>query len=177
MNPAPDGRGSDDDSRIVQVVRIMQIIAVALLFGMLSFLGIVLFLRFSGNPAPAPSLPIVSLVSLAMLLTTTPVAFVLPGVLTRNGVRQIAAQQNPDPGQLLGLRQTTFILGLALMEGTGFTALVAMLLEFHPIAIAVLAVAFVLMVVQFPTVARVRSWLERQQAMLEELALSGTGPE
>ncbi len=169
----------DDDHRIVQSIRVMQIIAAALLAGVAVFLGVVLFLRSQQHHQPPPDLPFLSLVALAMLLVTAPVSFLLPAAVTRKTVRQFATEsrafKNPDRTHLAGLlqlRQTTLLLGLAPLEATAFTALLAMMIEFHVLAMAVAAVAFALMLLQFPTETKVRAWLGRQQAWLEEMSLS-----
>src|SRR5207237_8078997 len=104
--------------------------------------------------------------------------FIGPGLSTRSALRQILAGTWLPGNQaafatggakLMGLRMATLIVGLAMLEGTAFFGCIAYLLEAHPLALAVVGVAVVLMLCKFPTEARGRAWLERQADRLNEL--------
>ena len=81
---------NDLPSSLPARVRIMQIIAGALIFGVLSFLGIVLFLVQQQPPRP-PELPILSLVGVALLVSNIAAALFLPPLLVQGGLRRLAA--------------------------------------------------------------------------------------
>jgi hypothetical protein len=182
--PAPS-MASPEDSLTRQRLVTMQIVAGALTAGAIIFLGVVLFVvhgRHNGQGmGPPGGLPIVSLMAVVMLGVLGPLAFIVPGILTKAALRQIltGAWKTPpgaDPtafatvgAKLMAVRQTTMILGLALLEGTAFTGCTAYLMEAQPFVPGVVGVAIVLMLCKFPTAARVRAWLERQAEALTEL--------
>jgi hypothetical protein len=182
----PKGASVDIEEALTPLrLRVMQIIAGALLMGVLVFLGIVLFMvlvqnRGQGMAPPGP-LPLVSLVALAMLAFSVPLAFVLTRNLTHVALRQIVAGTwqvprgaNPSHfatagAKLMAVRQTTMLIGLAMLEGTAFCGCIAYLLEAQALALGVVGVAVCLMLVKFPTENRVRAWLERQADVLAEM--------
>lgn len=183
---------SPDDMLPPKRLRVMQIIAGALLLGVLTFLAIALFL-VSGRPqgaagGTADGLPVISVLAVMLLVVDAPLAFVVPSFLMRSAVRRIAsgAWQAPpgsdpaafasDAAKLLTVRQTALIIGLALLEGVAFFACIAYLLEAQPFVLAVVLVAVALMLVNFPTEGRVRAWLERQADLLAELRQQGDIP-
>jgi len=161
----------------VERLRAMQIIAAALIVGVLMFGGLAMYMVFAERQGQLPEgqLPVISLLALAMLVVNTPLAFFLPGVVARNGLRQMAAtpraaaDAQDDTIRLLTLRQTVMIIGLALLEGAAFLGLVAFLVEGQTFALAVAGVVVILMLIQFPTEARVRSWIDFQAQRLREL--------
>jgi hypothetical protein len=163
-------------------LRVMQIVAGALVAGVLIFLAVVLFLvhvQRNGQGMGRPQeLPIITLVALVMLASNAPLSFVLPRAQARMALRQIAAGTWQAPpqgtadqfatttGRLLAVRQTTLIVSLALLEGAAFLGTIAYLLEANPLALVVVLLAVLLMLWQFPTEGRVQGWLDRQQEQL-----------
>ena len=180
---------SPDEILPQQRLRVMQIIATALLLGVVIFLAIVLFLVLVQNNgagmAPAGNVPMLSIVAVVLLIVQAPLALLFPAFLTRNALRQIAsgAWRSPagtdsanfgtDASKLLAARQTMMIIGLALLEGAALFGCIAYLLEAQPYTLAVVLVALLLMLVNFPTAERVRTWLERQIDQLAELRQRG----
>jgi len=167
-----------DDTLLRQRLRVMQLIAAALILGVLFFLGIVLFQR--GAEPPAGGVGIISLVAVLLLATNAPLAQVLPAILTRSALRRIASgtwQAPPgaagghdsDAAKLLTVQQTAMLIGLALLEGVAFLGCVAYLLEGEAVALAVVGVALFLMVLNFPTEGRLRAWLQAQEDRLAAL--------
>jgi hypothetical protein len=166
-------------------LRVMQLLAFALLLGLVIFLGISLFIVLVTNNgqglAPPQDLPLVSLVAGMMLVVCAPLSFVLPRIMTQAAERRIAAgtwQVPPgiDPGpyrttgsMLVLLCQSTMLVGLAQLEGAAFTGCMAYLLEGRAAVLAVPGVAILLMLGRFPTEGRVRAWLERRAEVLAEL--------
>jgi hypothetical protein len=171
------------DSLTPQRLFPMQIIASSLLMGVVVCLGIMLYLvqvqQRGQGAVPPENLPIMSLLAGAMLAICGPLAFIVPGIITRSGLRQILAGTWPSGGgsavpatggaQLMGLRQTTLIVGLAMLEGTAFLGCLAYRQEAQPLALALVAVAVLVMLCKFPTEARVRAWLQRQADVLTDL--------
>jgi putative oligomerization/nucleic acid binding protein len=168
-----------------QRLRVMQIIAFGLLNGLVIFLAISLFIVLVVNNgqglAPPQGLPVVSLVAGVMLAVCGPLSVLISSVLTQAGLRQILAgawqvPQGTDPAQylttgsrLILLRQTTMIIGLALLEGPAFTGCIAYLLEGQVAVLVVPGVVILLMLLRFPTERWVRVWLEHQAEVLAEL--------
>ncbi len=166
-------------------LRVMQIIATAILLGDLFFLGIVLFLVLVQNNGqgmtPPAGFPAVSFVAGVLLAVNAPLAFILPGIMTRSALRRILAGTWPVPqgmppgpyasggAMLVAVRLTTLIMGLAMLEGAAITGSLAYLVEAHPLGLGVVCVATILMLGKFPTEQRVRAWLEKQGEALTEL--------
>jgi hypothetical protein len=172
-------------------LRVMQIIAGAMLTGVLGMLAFVLYfvlvVRNGQAVNPRAEIPLLSLLAVILLAANVPVAIVLPGNLTRAAVRQIAAGTwrpagftglspntlNTDSAKLLAVRQTTKIIALALVEGAACLGGMAYLLEAKPWALGVVAVAILFILFTFPTEGRVRTWLEQQTGRLAEARQPG----
>jgi hypothetical protein len=168
-----------------QRLRVLQIIALALLLGVLGFLAVALYVVLVQNNgqgiAPPQDLPIQTLVAAAMFAVLAPLSFLLPSIQTRSAVQRIAAGTwrppvgvDPKlygtvPAQLLAVRQSTLLVGLALLEGTAFMGCVAFLSEGQPLVLALVGAAVLLMLLRFPTAGRERAWLERQADQLAQL--------
>jgi hypothetical protein len=160
---------------------VMQIIAAALMIGVITFLGVALFMvygqRNGQGLGPPNDLPIVSLVAIAMFVINTPLAFFLPNQLAKPALRQIAAvpekEREYDISKLLGVRQATMLVGLALLEGTAFCACIGFLLDADVGSLIVVGLSLLLMLALFPTRNRVRNWLDKQAMALQDMRNSG----
>ena len=180
---------SPNDTLPRRHLQAMQIIASALLLGVVVFLAIALLIvwvRTNDHAlARAGDLPLVSIMAVVLLAMEAPLAFIIPALVTRTAVRRIAsgtwqlppaadaAAFSSDASKLLAVRQTTMIVGLALLEGAAFFGCIAYLVEARPFALGVVLVAVLLMLVNFPTEGRVRAWLQRQADQLAELRQQG----
>jgi hypothetical protein len=164
----------------------MQIIAGALLAAPLVMLAVFVYLvevKHQGGTLGRRDVPVFALVTGVMLLACVPMAVAVPAVMTRAALRRIRtgtwqAPPGADPasfatveGQLLAVRQTTMIVGLAPLEGTATTACIGYFLEAQPLLLVFVAFVLGWMILRFPTRARVRAWLERQAS---ELAQAGS---
>jgi hypothetical protein len=177
-----------DDVLTPQRLRTMQIIASALLLGVLIFLAIaayiVVFQNHGRGMAAAQDLHVVTLTAVVMFACLAPLAFFLPRMQSRAALRRIAAgtwRAPPEldprefatlPGKLLAVLQTTMLIGLSMLEGTAFLGCIAYLLEAQPLAAGVIGGALFLMLLQFPTQRRVRAWVERQTDQLADIRQS-----
>jgi hypothetical protein len=164
---------------------VMQILAGALLSGVAIFLAIVLIIVHGRNNgaglAPPGDLPIISIVAVLFFVLQGPLAFIVPGIMTGNGLRKIASgkwqsptESNPsgfatDSSKLLALRQSTLIVRLALLESAAFFGCVAFLLEGQLFVLSAVFVALFLMLASFPTYYRIRYWLQLQTDQLTQL--------
>lgn len=161
----------------------MQIIAFALPVGLLIFLGVSAYLVHVVNGGQGlgagSDLPIVTLVSLAIMGSNLPVSLALPRIIERTGLRNIAAgklqlsqqvtggQTATDDHRLMAVRQTSLIISLALVEAFGFLGCIGYLLEANFLALIPVGVALGMMGVFFPTKSAVASWLAARREDLE----------
>lgn len=150
---------SDERDPIPQQVRAMQIIVFALAMGVVTFALVLLLVIGPGEREEAPGKefePIISYVGLAVAGGCAVVGVVLPRVLAR---------QMPATAETY---QTTLIIGAALFESPAFLNLTAYMLEGQAFSLAVAGVMLVFILLLFPTVGRVREWLETRQRREEE---------
>ena len=180
-----------DSDALVPFIRVCQIIVGALIMGVVMFLVMVVLVipRFDGGApvkaevagaadvGPATALPIITYVALAMGASVLVLSFLIPQVSVSQARRQIAKGTAPKPGRtaeedtasLLPIYQTQLIIGAALLEGGAFFATVAYMLERRPMALAAAGVLLGVLVTRFPTIDRLRGWMDRQTEIpLEE---------
>lgn len=162
-----------DSDALLPFTRTCQIIIGALVMGVVSFLVIVvLFIRLEKPLDP----PIITYVALAMGASVLAMSFFVPGAVITQMRRQIAKGAAPPSGKspeektvLLPIYQTQLIIGAALLEGGAFFATIAYMLERKPIALAAAGVLLGVLLTRFPTIDRLRGWIDRQtETMLEE---------
>ena len=163
----------------------MQIIAAALIQGVVIFAAVVLYLHFSNNgaagavaapaaaPAQGPGLPVLSLLAVAMLAACGAAAFLLPAAILRGQVRQLSASRvtpatKSETSHLLAVRQSTHIIYCALFEGAAFMGLVALMIGEPVWILAVPGIALAMILFAFPTFGRVQAWLEQQRQAVEQ---------
>ncbi len=158
----------------------MQIIAVALVIGLMTFLVVILYIVQVQNQGrgttPPQGAPLISLIAAGFLGVLAIASFLVPAAIMRSTLQRIAAgtwkpapgMEVPatDAGKLMVLYQTTLIVGLAMLEGPGFFGGIAYLLEAQAFALGIVAVGIILMLARFPTESRVRRWLEVQEEQL-----------
>src|SRR5262245_42328994 len=104
--------------------RVIKIIASAMLAGLLIFIGLAAIVVMNDRqPPPAGAfgdLPILALMGCVLLAVNLPLSFILPRVMARNGMRQLASRADKKPqnftGELINVWQTAFIVSRALLE-------------------------------------------------------------
>jgi hypothetical protein len=160
----------DTLDRLSATTRTTQIIVAALLAGLATFLGVAFILRQGGafanrGAGGAPILTYVAVAFGAMLLAAS---WFLPRLIAANMRRGLATR--PRQGQeeaLLGVYQTTTIVGAALNEGPAFLALIAYMIEGSPVALAVAGLLMGALAARFPSRAGVERWLGDQVEAIE----------
>lgn len=105
-------------------LRGMQLVAGALLAGQVIFAGVVLFLVYGRDnqplQPPADRLPIVTILAGAMILVSSSLSFVLPRILTKDSLQQLAASSgHDDVPRLLALEQRVTRSGSRQTSGSG----------------------------------------------------------
>ncbi len=153
-------------------VRVMQIMAAALVIGPTFFLALSLFLvqvQNRGQGLAPPSAPVLTILAAAMFVISTATAFVVPGLVVRYRLQRIASGAEPDAvSQVRALPIKEMIIGRALHEGAAFLGCIAYLMEAQPLALGVAGLAILLMLIRFPTEYRVKTWMRRQLDWLEK---------
>ena len=157
-------------------VRVMQIIAFALIQGVAVFLAVAVFLSW-GRP---PGDPILEQLAAVFAAAAVLARFVIPAMVARGQVRQakimreeLAARDSNDDQLSLGeqklyaVYQTTLIIGMAMLEGAALFAGVAYLVGRHPWGLGIMGALLGMMIFSFPTTGRIEHWVEEQRRLLE----------
>ena len=178
-----------EEQAIENRVRGMQIIASALIAGVLIFFGIATYLALNhvDPPGPAP-LPMLTIVAFIMLGGCGGISFLVLWYFRQNAARQIATgiwqpPQGIDPKdyesdivKLLGAEQwAVFLLVAKLQAAPAFMGCIAFLVEAKWYAVAVIVIAVSLMILRFPTHDSLREWLYEQKKQIDELRAGGAG--
>ena len=160
-----------------KVLRTMQIIASALIAGVLMFGGVASVIVFGQAPAAQQGpngANVLVYLSSAMAAMQVVLSFVVPNLVSASGVKGIAkmAQDGTSTGpkelmgRLMGVAQTRMIIAMALLEGAAFFCLISFISTKSTTPPAVVSVLVMVMTVHFPTKLRVANWLEDQQRLL-----------
>lgn len=150
-----------------------QIIAGALIMGVVMFAGVTVAMHMS-NPPPQPAVPpaqpaagndlspmlmVAAFFTVSMLIAR----FIYLKVFDRNMAGKISDREAEDlvPEDVLGAYQTRLIVSLALLEGVAFYCLIAFMTEdrWEPFGIAMFLV--LIMAISFPTENKFRNWVRK----------------
>lgn len=179
---------SQPEPSLAARVRTAQIIAVALILGSTTFLGIVIFLVQKGGEIGKlgeGDLPILSLLAVGFLVVQASLVVAWPNLVVPRQLNTLAAsapdkhvmpampRQSGGPISDAGFLFTTYlmlmIVRMALLEGTSFFASIAYLLEGRPLALAVSVLAILGLLALFPTEGRVSRWLAQKRGEVADL--------
>lgn len=155
------------------LVRVMQIIVGALAIGIVNFEFVALWIVMSGED-PAVNPPRMTYAAIGAAVIAFFASALLPMFLAGPMKRQIATAQavtgaKPDLRRYVGVYQTLLIIRCAILEGAAFFCLVGFMVEHHiagPIAATLLLLAIL---VQFPTLSRLESWIETELVAADQL--------
>jgi len=180
----PQSRWQDE---IGPYVLTMQIIAGALMGGVVVFGTIAFFIAPIGGGAAGVDLPILTHLALGFAAVAIVGRWVIPGVVVTAGRKRIVQGRSPSPpavsrspqlpefiekygdvARLIGLYQASLITGSAILEGAAFFCLVAFLPTREPICLWAAIVLVASMGLGFPTRSRVVHWVEDQQNVLQQ---------
>jgi hypothetical protein len=156
---------------MVAQVRVLQIIVAALAAGAAMFLFFTLSMELFG-PRAAPHFGVVSQAMSALAVGVLVMHRLLPRLMLAQ-VRRSLVDDRSVVGdalrdRLLAVRQGSTIAGAALCEGASFGCSVAYSMEGHLAMAVTSAVAIVLALSFFPTVARTQAWLDEESRAIEE---------
>ncbi len=167
-----------------QVLRIMQIIAGALIAGVISFAGVATFIVFGQAPAAQPGRQppaapqngseIIMPLAMAFAAMALVASFVWSNAIATSSVKGIAKMAQEGTltgpkelfGRLLAVAQTKMILAMAPIEGAAFFNLIAFIITKSLIPPAVVGALLLVMAIHFPTKFKLARWLEDQQRLL-----------
>lgn len=147
-------------------ILVCQIIAGALIMGVVMFAGVTVAMHLSNPPAqPAagndlsPMLMVAAFFTVSMLIAR----FVYLRVFDRNMAGKISDREAEGlvPEDVLGAYQTRLIVSMALLEGVAFYCLIAFMTEdrWEPFGVAMFLV--LLMAISFPTENKFRNWVRK----------------
>jgi hypothetical protein len=167
-----------------KVLFTMQIIAGALIAGVVTFGGVAGFIVFgqapvilkNGQPQLAPQNPpdIVVYMAMAFAVIAVVMSFVVPNLIAAAGVKGVAKMAQDGTatgpkelfGRLLGLAQTKMIIAMVLVEGAALFNLIAFILSKSIVSPVVVGGLLFVMAIHFPTKMKLAKWLEDQQRLL-----------
>ena len=204
---------TDDQDMLSSMTCTIQIIAGSLITGVAVMLGVSvavapivvpcrpraglrvpasgLMLGAGPHPAAGPMEigEILTWTAVAVAAAGLPLSFLVPGWITAQNRRSIAAgtwvppsgvnrnapgtpaPSSPetlqsDTGKLASVYQMQFIVAAALNEGPAFFACLAYMIGKNPIAMGLALLLLVALIARFPTRLRFASWVDRQQELL-----------
>jgi hypothetical protein len=146
-------------------VRTMQIMAAALMMGVLVFLLVVLVItqgEVLGRKNPA----LISVIAAGFGFLMIVNHFVIPGIISRGQLRQVATpgslRQDDEKTneKVLAIFQIQLIIGLAMLEGAAFFNLIALMIDRSVLNLGIFILLMGLMLAKFPTRNRVLFWVQ-----------------
>jgi hypothetical protein len=181
---------SDGSDPLKPVLQTSQIILGALVAGLVFFLGIILFVmpKQGGPPGGGgqTSLPILLIVVFVFAITGLVLSVIAPRIMmtaTRRKIAgAIAASSVPGSPDAKGFLEevewmpvymTQMIVGAALIEGSAFFALIVYMLERNPIVLGLALFLIAALALRFPTREKVTTWIDQQNALLQQERESG----
>lgn len=161
-----------DEATLAGRVLTMRIITIAMLNGILMFVGIAVYVRSTGDVAPPPDVPMLTYIALLVALPMVLAALVVPRIVAGAAVKKVASSRNPDEtNSLLGIFQQGLIIRAALFEGPAFFSLIAYFIEGQWPMLVVAGVMAFGIATGFPSVSGVQAWLEERR---EQIAVDRT---
>ena len=155
-----------------QQLRVMQIIAVALMMGVLMFLGVVLVMT-QGDVFGMQQPGLITIIAAGFAFIMIVNHFVIPSIIANAQLKRLAgggtsdAEKEQRIASLASVYQVQLIVGLALLEGAAFFNLIALMIGKSAASIAVVVVLLSLMLLKFPTRTKVTWWIQDRISELQ----------
>lgn len=146
-----------------QVGRISQIIAGALMAGVVLFGVIVLVVIHPGRQQPFHDAgqPILTWMASGMAVVMLGMRAIVPALVASAGTRQALASGGDLREALAPVYQTKTIIGNAMLEGAAFFGLVSYLIERNWISLCSAGAMLVVMAATFPSQSQFEGWVEQ----------------
>lgn len=167
-----------DDPQFSPRLRVIQIIAIGLMAGVLTFLTVILALPAGQAGQGGDFFNMLSVLFMAVCL---PVSFLAPRYMARLAVTQVSRDPQlrrasddesvrlAEAFALMARYQASVVISYAFLEGPAFFGLFAYM-QFQELpGLIVAGVCVAGMVLQFPTRYKVVRWVENRQLELEDL--------
>lgn len=175
MNPNPYSVGelqTGGDFQLLgpkfdQQLRVMQIIAFALMMGAMSFFGVVLVVT-QGDVFGMQQPGLITIIAAGFAFIMIVNHFVIPPIIANAQLKRLAgggtsdAEKEQRVASLASVYQVHLIVGLALLEGAAFFNLIALMIGKSAASIAVVVVLLSLMLLKFPTRTKVTWWIQEK---------------
>lgn len=146
-------------------VRGMQIIAAAMMAGVLSFFGVVLVTtqgEILGTQAPE----LITILAAGFGVIAIVNHFVIPRIIAGSQLKQIVSKglseldETTKSNQVCGIYRSGLIVALAMLEGAAFFNLIALMIEKSVVSLGVAILLLGFMVLRFPTRDKVSFWVQ-----------------
>ena len=145
-------------------IRVSQIIASALMMGVLVFAGVTVAFHLS-DPQPAAGNQDSMLLIVAIVFTVGDLIarFVVLKTHDQNMARKLENRETESvsPNEVYGAYQTRLIISLAMLEGVAFFCLIAFMIEHRWEAFGLAMFLLLMMAMNFPTENKFRSWVRK----------------
>jgi hypothetical protein len=178
----------DAQDRLGQAVRMLQLITVAMVMGVVTFLMVAMVLRATGTAAMPKegAQPVVTFVAVIMAVVMLVAQSIVPGLMVKAG-RQKLAQARPGPGddgadamskpngeaqELIRIFASMTIVGIAMIEAPALLAVVAFMIEGKQLALLLAVGLVIILGYRIPTKIRAADWMDLQRRQLEQERLS-----
>lgn len=155
---------ANPDARLDGLVRTIQIIAGAVMAGLIAFTAVAVVMALDKPPDGEFG----AMAAAVLAGGGVAVRFVLPGVIAAGKRRQLTAQRGVEPlepAELFPAFQTKTIVEYGVLEGPGFFAGVALMNTAQWWLLAVVAVLLAIMAAGFPTRGRFDDWADNQRQL------------
>jgi hypothetical protein len=157
-------------------VQVLRIITVAMVNGVLVYLGVVLYIHIRDGHFISSRPPVLTYSALGIAAVLFLVHIYLPRAVVAAGRKKIARGESlpgaddanlpQDLSGLCVLYRSSHLLSIAPLVAAGFLAAVAYFAEESWILLVLEALLVIAMVREFPTMASAQKWLEEQEQLI-----------
>ena len=145
------------DAKLPSMIRKSQLIAVALMLGVIAFGLIAVFIGGKVKPAT----PIMAYLAVAFAAQVIALRFFIPGLVVKSQLEEMKDEGTSSVAERLqGLFQIKVIIGMALLEGAALFNLIAYIANGQWFSLATAGFLLVLIGMMFPTMHAFESWIE-----------------
>lgn len=145
------------------VGRTAQIIAGALIMGVVIFACMAFFIANIANDEPVES-PVLAMIVAGMAVMAVVVRFIVPTIIVNGAKARLKKAVDADRmAQLAGLYLIKMIVGMALLEGAAITNLVAYIAARQFWSYGVVAFLLGVMAISFPSQGQFEGWADEMK--------------